>query len=103
MFVLDKPLQPSLMFVGKAGAYPGVEQFKCTSLGLAPGLSCKYWMWLERPVREKLSSLLQKIVNYSCKKFHASNTWFMLSGGRNLKTSSPASRKVLNKKMNRQN
>jgi hypothetical protein len=32
VFVLDKPFQPSLMFVGKAGAYLRVEQLKCTSL-----------------------------------------------------------------------
>jgi hypothetical protein len=50
----------SLMFVGKAGAYRRVEKFKCTSLGLAPGLSCKYCNVLKRPVRDKHSSLLQK-------------------------------------------
>jgi hypothetical protein len=33
VFVLDKPFLPSLIFVGKAGAY----QSKCTSLGLASG------------------------------------------------------------------
>jgi hypothetical protein len=30
MFVLHKPFQPSLMLVGKAGAYLIVEQLKCT-------------------------------------------------------------------------
>ncbi len=34
MFVPGKPLQPSLMFVGKAGAYPRGG----ASLGLAPAL-----------------------------------------------------------------
>jgi len=28
-----KPLQPSLMFVGKAGAYPSEAPFKCSTLG----------------------------------------------------------------------
>jgi hypothetical protein len=33
-FVIDKPfLSNSLMFMGKAEAYPRVEQLKCTSLG----------------------------------------------------------------------
>ncbi len=63
MFVLDKPFQSGLMSVGKAEAYPRVEQLKCTSLGLAPGLSYKHWTWLERPARDKHSSLLQKIRN----------------------------------------
>jgi hypothetical protein len=32
--IFDKPFQLSLMFVGKAGAYPRVEQLKkCASLG----------------------------------------------------------------------
>ncbi len=30
MFVLHKPFQPSLMLVGKAGAWLIVEQLKCT-------------------------------------------------------------------------
>jgi len=33
VFVLDKPLQPSPMFVNKAGAHPRVDQKKLTSLG----------------------------------------------------------------------
>ncbi len=33
VFMLDKSFQPCLMFVDKAGAYPKVEQLKCTSLG----------------------------------------------------------------------
>ena len=32
MFVAGKPLQPSLMFAGKAGAYPRVEYLKDASL-----------------------------------------------------------------------
>jgi hypothetical protein len=33
VFVPGKPLQPSLMFAGKAGAYPRVEYLKDASLG----------------------------------------------------------------------
>jgi hypothetical protein len=33
MFVPGKPLQPLLGFVGKAGAYPSEEPFRCSTLG----------------------------------------------------------------------
>jgi hypothetical protein len=33
MFVLNKPFWPSLMFAGKAGAYPRVEYLMRASLG----------------------------------------------------------------------
>ncbi len=33
VFVPDKLFQPSLMFVGKAGAYPIEEPFGCCTLG----------------------------------------------------------------------
>jgi len=33
MFVLGKPFQPNLIFVGEAGAYPRVEHLKGASLG----------------------------------------------------------------------
>jgi hypothetical protein len=36
LFVPGKPLQASLMFAGKAGAYPSEAPFMCSSLGLAP-------------------------------------------------------------------
>jgi hypothetical protein len=58
-----KPFQPILMFVGKAGAYPTVEQLKFTSLG-------KQWPRLERPVRAKHYSSLRKFINYGRKKFY---------------------------------
>ncbi len=38
MFVTGKPFQPSLMFVGKAAAYPRVEHLKGAYLGKAPAL-----------------------------------------------------------------
>jgi hypothetical protein len=42
---------------------------KCTSLGYAPSLSRKLWISLQRPTKEKRSSLLQKFVTYGRKKF----------------------------------
>ncbi len=33
VFVLGKSCQPSLMFVGKAGAYPIEEPFRCSTIG----------------------------------------------------------------------
>jgi hypothetical protein len=39
VFVPGKPLQPSLMFVGKAGAYPSEASFRCSALAWDPGLT----------------------------------------------------------------
>ncbi len=33
VFVPGKPLQPSLMFLGEAGAYPSEAPFRCSTLG----------------------------------------------------------------------
>jgi hypothetical protein len=33
VFVPGEPLQPSLMFLGKAGVYPIEEPFRCATLG----------------------------------------------------------------------
>jgi hypothetical protein len=67
VFVFDKSFLPTLMFVGKAGAYPRVKQLKCTT----PGHSYKHWTSLERPARDKHSSLSQNFVNYGRKKFYS--------------------------------
>jgi hypothetical protein len=37
--VLSKPLRPSLMFAGKAGAYPIEASFNYSTLGYAPALT----------------------------------------------------------------
>ncbi len=39
MLVPDKPFQPSLMFAGKAGAYPSEAPFRCSTLVVG---SCPY-------------------------------------------------------------
>ena len=66
MFVIYKPFEPSLMFVGKYRAYLIVEQLKCA----LTGFSCKHWTRMERPARDKRSRLLRKFVNYGLKKFY---------------------------------
>ncbi len=38
VFVYGKPFQPSLMLVGKAGAYPIEDSFRCSTLEYAPEL-----------------------------------------------------------------
>ncbi len=43
-FVPGKPFQPSLMFVGKAGAYLSGAPFQWTTLGYAPGLTRKHYV-----------------------------------------------------------
>ncbi len=42
----------------------------CSSLGQPPGLTLKHQTRLERPARDKHSSLLRKSVNYIGKKFN---------------------------------
>jgi hypothetical protein len=37
-----KPFQFSLMFAGKARAYPSEAPFRCSTLGYAPGLTYKH-------------------------------------------------------------
>jgi hypothetical protein len=56
VFFPGKPLQPSLLFLGEAGAYP-----------IAPMKGRP----LERLARDKHSSLLRKSVRYGCKKFYS--------------------------------
>jgi hypothetical protein len=70
VFVPGKFFQPSLMFVGKPGAYPIEEPFRCCTLGKAPSLAHKQQTWLERIARDKHSSLLQKFVTYGRKEFY---------------------------------
>jgi hypothetical protein len=45
--VPGKPLQPSLILQGKAGAYPNEEPFGCSTLGKVPGLTSKHYTRLE--------------------------------------------------------
>ncbi len=70
MFVPLKLFQPSKMLVGEARAYTSEALFRCSALGLAPGLTHKHWTILEKPARDKHSSLLRAFVNYGLKKFY---------------------------------
>jgi len=69
VFVPGKPFQPSLMFVSKAGAYLNEAPLRCSTLGCAPSLTHQHETKLERPARDKHSSLLDTFVNYRCKRF----------------------------------
>ncbi len=69
MFVPGKPLQPSLMFEGKAGAYPSEAPFRCSTLKEAAGHTLKHQTRSERLASDRLSSLLRKTVNYGQKSF----------------------------------
>ncbi len=78
MFVPDKLFQPSLMFVGKSGAYPSEAPVGCSTLVSAPDLTHKHQTWVEKLARDKHSSLLLVFVNYDRKKFLAPGPNLML-------------------------
>ena len=63
MFVPGKLFQPSLIFVGKAGAPE-----RCFTRE-GSGLTCKHYTRLEKLAMDKHPSLLQKSVNYGQKSF----------------------------------
>ncbi len=62
MFVPGKPFQPSVMFASKAGVYP------CEG-ALLSGLTLKHQTKLERPGRDKHTSLKQTLVITVVKSF----------------------------------
>ncbi len=67
-FVPGKPFQPSLMFVGKAGAYRVKHLSISTLEGRLLALPTNIRLdSLEKLVRNKHSSILQKFVNYGQK------------------------------------
>ncbi len=65
----------SIMFVGKAGAYPSEAPFSCYTHGQAPGLTRKHQTRPERPAGDKHSGLLRKVVTYGRKKFYNIGHW----------------------------
>jgi hypothetical protein len=67
--VPEKPLQPGLLFVGKAMSLP--KHLKGSSIGLAPDLRTNIGLGL----RTKHYSLLQKFVIYESKKFYNIGPW----------------------------
>ncbi len=68
--------------VCKAGVYPSEATFRCSTVGLAHGLTHKYQTRLERLDIDKqcLISLSRKLINYRCKKFYSieprSSNWY---------------------------
>jgi hypothetical protein len=58
------------MFAGKSAA-----TFRCSTLDLAIGRTHKQMTTLERPARDKRSSLLSTFVNYAPKKFVNIELW----------------------------
>ncbi len=72
-FVLGKPFQPSLMFVGEARSLPqGGAPERCFTR-VRSGLTCKRYTRLER--QNKHPSLLRKSINYGRKKFYNTGPW----------------------------
>jgi hypothetical protein len=57
------------MFAGEARDYTNKAPFRLSTLGQASGLTHKHYTRLEKLARDKNSSLFQKSVNYSYKKF----------------------------------
>jgi hypothetical protein len=70
VFVLGRPLQPSLIFGSMASYYPSVATSKCSTLWLAPGLTHTHLTRVKRPERDKNSSLLQTLLNWDHNKFY---------------------------------
>ncbi len=66
----SKPLQDTIVFAGKARAFPSGIPFRYSTLGQAPGLAHKQYHRLERLARGKHYSSLQKFVTYGRKKFY---------------------------------
>jgi hypothetical protein len=66
VFVTGQPLQPSLLFVTKDGAFPIGAHKRSSTLGLTH----KYRTRLERLARDKLYSLLRAFANYGCRMFY---------------------------------
>ncbi len=71
--VTKRRVTSSVMFVGKAGAYLSEAPFRCSTLGLAPGLTPKHYTRLETHARGKHSCLLQKSVNYGHEKLYSTS------------------------------
>ncbi len=68
MFDLDKPLQPSLMFVNKAGAYPGVINRNILHLGRHLAFPTNIGLFWKGMLGT--NTLLLKFVNYGRKKVY---------------------------------
>jgi hypothetical protein len=70
VFVPGKLFQPSLMIVHTAGSPPYSGALEGASLGQSPGLTRKHYTRLDRPGRDKHSSLLRILVSYGGKTLY---------------------------------
>ncbi len=61
---MTKLFQPSVILASKAIAFLNGAPEKCSTLGQAPDLTYKYYTRLERPAKDKHSSLLRLFLNY---------------------------------------
>ncbi len=64
VFVPGKPFHQSLMFASKAGAFQSEAPLKSSTF------TNKLWNRLERPTRDKDSSLLRTSIIYGSKRFY---------------------------------
>jgi hypothetical protein len=72
-FVHGKPFHPSLMFAGKARAYPSEAPRLHSRVG--SWASHKHKIRPERVGRDKYSSLIQTFVTYKRKMFNSNGNW----------------------------
>jgi hypothetical protein len=72
IFVMGKPFQLSILFVGKARSLLPLTEApqRCFTSWVGSCLTCKHNTILERLVREEYFSLLRKFVTYSRKTFY---------------------------------
>ncbi len=74
-FVPSNPFHPSLMFSGEDGAYSSEAPFRCSTLGQALALPANIRLGWKGLPENKRSSLLWKVITYSCKKFYNIGPW----------------------------
>jgi hypothetical protein len=70
VFVPSKLFQPSLMLLHTAGSLPSSGALEGASLGQSPRLPRKHYTRLDRPGRDKHSSLLRILVIYGGKTLY---------------------------------
>ncbi len=76
MFVSVRPLQPSLIFVGKTRSLPKRCTFHLLHSRVGSSLTCTHYTKPQRLAVDKRSSLLRKFVNYGRKKFYNIGPWY---------------------------
>ncbi len=63
MLVSDSPFQPSIIFAGKAGAYPRGALLRIALFVHAPHIACKYWTRVEVTDSNKYYAELMTLYN----------------------------------------